>query len=284
MPPTTNTPKECTDIADVDATALRRLTNADYLNSVSDLLGDVSGLGLDFAAELTTVDYPFQNKASEQQTPPVLMFQYLTAAEKIAADVVKNRLSRVLTCDPATAPGEQECAKSFISSFAGKAYRRPIDADQASMLMSIWQVGRDGGGDFKSGVQAVIAAVLQMPEFLYRFELSPALGGKKLIPLDGWDMATRLSFLLWNSTPDDALLAAAQAGKLQTATDIYAQIMRMTSHPRAKEMVARFHDQWLQVGGIKTMDKDLMAFPKFNSGVADVMQEEVQSFIDVVMW
>jgi hypothetical protein len=271
-------------ITDVDATPLRRLTNADYLNSVTDLVGDVSALKLDFAEELTTATYPFLNKASEQETPPVLTFQYLSAAEKIAADVVKNRLSRVLTCDPAAAAGEQECAKSFVSSFAGKAYRRPIDADQASVLMGVWQVGRDTGGDFKSGVQSVITAVLQMPEFLYRFELSPAAGGKKLVPLDGWDMATRLSYLLWNSTPDDVLLAAAQAGKLQTAADISDQIMRMMNQPRAKEMVARFHEQWLQVGGIKTMDKDPMVFPKFNADVAAAMQQEVLSFVDDVMW
>jgi len=282
LPPDPNRPKECVDVSDVDATPLRRLTNADYINSVTDLLGDVSALNLDFAAELTTENYPFRNKAAEQQTPPVLTFQYLTAAEKIAADVVKNRLSRVLTCDPAT--GEPACAKSFIASFAGKAYRRPIDADQASVLMSVWQVGRDTGGNFNSGVEAVITAVLQMPEFLYRFELSPAVAGKKLIPLDGYDMATRLSYLLWNSTPDDVLLAAAQANKLQTPADITAQVMRMLSNPRAKEVVARFHDQWLNIGGIKTLEKDPAVYKTFNAGVATAMAQEVQSFVDDVMW
>src|SRR5258708_16340576 len=98
---TVNSPVTCSGRAtDIDLTPLRRLTNAEYLNTVSDLLGDISGLNLDFAADLTTADYPFRNKAAEQQTPPVLTYQYLTAAEKIAADVVKNRLARVLTCDP----------------------------------------------------------------------------------------------------------------------------------------------------------------------------------------
>jgi len=278
-------PASCSEkITDVDATPLRRLTNADYINTVTDLLGDVSGLNLEFAAEFTTETFPFRNKASEQQTPPVLTFQYLTAAEKIAADVVKNRLPRVLTCDPAAAAGEQECAKSFIASFAGKAYRRPINAEQASTLMAIWQVGRDTGSNFNSGVEAVITAVLQMPEFLYRFEMSPAVAGKKLVPLDGWDMATRLSYLLWNTTPDDVLLTAAKDGKLQTAADISAQITRMMSHPRAKEVVARFHQQWLQIDRIKAVEKDAVAFPKFNVGVATAMQQEVQAFIDSVMW
>jgi hypothetical protein len=123
-----------------------------------------------------------------------------------------------------------------------------------------------------------------MPEFLYRFELSPAVAGKKLIPLDGYDMATRLSYLLWNSTPDDVLLAAAQANKLQSPADITAQIMRMLSNPRAKDMVARFHDQWLNMGGIKTLEKDPAVYKTFNAGVATAMAQEVQSFIDDVMW
>src|SRR5258708_7307545 len=87
-------------ITDVDPTPLRRLTNAEYVNTVSDLLGDVSGLNLAFAVELTTEGFPFQDNAAAQQTPPVLAQQYLSAAEKIAADTVTNRLPKVLTCDP----------------------------------------------------------------------------------------------------------------------------------------------------------------------------------------
>jgi hypothetical protein len=272
----------CSDpAADIDNTPLRRLTNAEYLNTVSDLLGDVAGLNLDFAAELTTADYPFRNKAAEQQTPPVLAYQYLTAAEKIAADTVKNRLSRVLSCDPAA--GELDCAKTFISAFASKAFRRPVDATQVQALLSVWQVGRDTG-DFKTGVESAIAAALQMPEFLYRFEMSPPVGAQKLIPLDGWDMATRLSYLLWNSGPDDALIAAAQAGQLETPARISAQVTRMMSQPRAKEVVARFHEQWLQVTNIASLEKDPMVFPRFTPAVAAAMQKEVQSFVDAVVW
>ena len=277
-------PMSCTDpVTDVDTTALRRLTNAEYLNTVSDLLGDVSALNLDFAAELTTADYPFRNKAAEQQTPPVLAYQYLTAAEKIAADTVKSRLSRVLSCDPAAAAGELACAKTFISAFASKAFRRPIDATQSQALLSVWQVGRDTG-DFKTGVESVIAAILQMPEFLYRFEMSPPVGAQKLIALDGWDMATRLSYLLWNSSPDEALFAAAEAGQLQTPAQISAQVARMMSQPRAKEVIARFHEQWLQVTNIPTLEKDPAVFPRFTPAVAAAMQQEVKSFVDAVVW
>src|SRR5260370_19218227 len=99
-------PMSCSDPAnDIDNTALRRLTNADYLNTVSDLLGDVSGLNLNFAVELTTENFPFLDNAGAQQTPPEVAHQYFDAAEKIAADTVKNRLSKVLTCDPAAAAG-----------------------------------------------------------------------------------------------------------------------------------------------------------------------------------
>src|SRR5713101_4282450 len=95
-------------ITDIDSTPLRRLTNAEYLNTVSDLLGDVTKLNLDFAGELTTENFPFLDNAAAQQTPPALAHQYLDAAEKIATDTVTNRLSKVLTCDPVAA-GEQVC-------------------------------------------------------------------------------------------------------------------------------------------------------------------------------
>jgi hypothetical protein len=180
--------------------------------------------------------------------------------------------------------GEPACAQTFISSFATKALRRPVDADQTQALMSVWQVGRDTGGDFKSGIEMVITAVLQMPEFLYRFEMSPAVGSQTLVPLDGWDMATRLSYLMWNSGPDDALLAAAQAGKLQTAADISAQVMRMSSQPRAREMVVRFHDEWLQLASIATLEKDPMVYPNFSPAVAAAMQQEVRSLVDAVVF
>ena len=282
--PTISAPLTCSDrVTDVDVTPLRRLTNAEYLNTVSDLLGDVSGLNLAFATELTAEGFPFLDNAAAQETPPELAHQYLDAAEKIASDTVMNRLSRVLTCDPATA-GEQPCANTFISSFASKAFRRPVDADQTTALMAAWQAGRDTGGDFKSGVEAVITTVLLMPEFLYRFELSPAVGGKTLVPLDGWDMASRLSYLLWNSVPDDALFAAAQAGKLHAPADVSAQVMRMLTQPRAHEMVLRFHDQWLDLASIATLEKDPMQYPNFSPDVATAMQQEVRSLVDDVVF
>jgi len=247
-------------------------------------VGDVSALNLAFAVELTTEGFPFLDNAGAQQTPPELAHQYLDAAEKVAADTVTNRLAKVLTCDPAAPAGEPACAKTFISSFGGKAFRRPVAADQATALLTVWQVGRDTGGDFKSGVEAVITAVLQMPEFLYRFEMSPPPAGQKLVPLDGFDMATRLSYLLWNSGPDDALLTAAQAGKLQTPTDIAAQVMRMMSLPRAHDMVLRFHDQWLQLANIGTLEKDPAVYKNFTPAVATAMQQEVRSIVDAVVF
>ena len=281
--PTVSSSQTCSNVAAVDDTPLRRLTNAEYVNTVSDLLGDVSSLKLNFAVEATTEENPFLNNAGAQETPPELASEYLTAAEAIAADTVANRLSGVLTCDPTTV-GEQQCAQTFITSFGTKAFRRPVSADQSQALMSIWQVGRDTGGNFNLGIQAVITAVLQMPEFLYRFEMSPAVAGKTLVPLDGWDMATRLSYLLWNSVPDDTLFAAAQAGTLQKPADIAAQVTRMLTQPRAQVIVMRFHDQWLQVAAINTLQKDPMKYPNFTSDVATAMQQEIRSVVNDVVF
>jgi len=274
-------PPTCTTPAEAGPTPLRKLTIADYTNTVSDLVGDISALELDFAREPSSKSFPFHNRATEQRVTPVLAGQYLTAAEKIAAHVSKTRLGSLLPCD--VAKGDETCAKAFIAAFGAKAFRRPLDDAQSQALLTVYRAGLSDG-DFKGAIELVLTAILQMPEFLYRVETSPVAPGVGVAPLDPWDKAARLSYLLWNSKPDDALFAAAAAGQLQTAADVATQAQRMLQDARARAMVSRFHDQWLELDRVETLEKDGQAYPAFTPLVAQAMRGEVRALVDAVTW
>ncbi len=131
----------------------------------------------------------------------------------------------------------------------------------------------------------MIETALQSPRFLYRVELGGAPpAGATVVQLDDWEMASRLSYLLWHSMPDDALFAAAAAGKLNAPADIEAQVQRMIADPKARGVVADFHAQWLRVDEIAGVEKDTTIFPAFTPAIAQLMQQETATFLDYVTW
>jgi hypothetical protein len=199
-------------------------------------------------------------------------------------------------CDSTTV-GVDACGQQFIAAFGQRAYRRPLAATDTTLLTNIFNVGK--ATDFATGVRLVIETVLQSPQFLYRVEMgrAPVAGDPsiavtdgsapnptRVVPLDDWEMASRLSYLIWGSMPDDALFAAATAGKLSSAADIAAQTQRMLKDPKAHDMVADFHNQWLGLGSISQLEKDATVYPAFTSTIAGLMQQETQTFLDDVVW
>lgn len=269
----------CADSA-VDSSPLRRLTHREYHNTVSELLGDITDLDLGFAREATASEYPFLNRAREQVVPPVLASQFFEAAEQIAARAVAGGIERLVPC-AASAP-DAACAQTFVADFGKKAFRGPVDAEMTQTLMAIYEVAQAGAG-FEAGIEAVLTAMLQMPDFLYRIEgnaSSPDPNGR----LDSWDVAERLSYLLWNTLPDDELFAAAELGALQTPEQVSAQVARMLQDPRAKEMVTNFHEEWLRSRNIPNLERDADAFPNFTPQVAEAMRQELRSFVEHAVW
>jgi hypothetical protein len=258
---------------------IRRLTRLEYNNTLRDLLGAASGAADGFPTEERRLG--FDNNAAALSTSPVLVEQYMLAAEKAAANAVVN-LASIVPCDAATA-GVDACGQQFIKAFAAKAYRRPLDADDITLLTTVFDVGK--ATDFKTGVRLVIATVLQSPRFLYRVEFGALPhAAESVVKLDNWEMASRLSYLLWHSMPDDALLAAAEAGKLSTSQEIGAEVDRMLQDPKARGMVSDFYSQWLHVGDIGAVEKDATAFPAFSGSIASLMQQETAQFLDYVTW
>jgi len=260
---------------------VRRLTRLEYSNTVRDLLGDTSGVAANFPAE--EIRLGFDNNAQALTVSPVLAEQYLLAAETIATNAVEVNWSRLLPCDPAGPAGADACAKQFIAVFGEGAYRRPLDADDMAALTAAFAAG--AATDFKTGIRLVIETALQSPRFLYRVEFgAPAAAGEGVVKLDDWEMASRLSYLLWHTMPDAALSAAARAGALSAPEDVAAQASRMLMDPRAHAVMTDFNAQWLRLGEVAAIEKDVNVFPRFSPTIAGLMREELDRFLEDAVW
>jgi hypothetical protein len=256
---------------------IRRMTRFEYNNTVRDLLGDTTGPANDFGAEEEALG--FNNNAANLVTSSTLAEKYMKAAEAIA-ERATDPLGKVVSCDPA-AIGEEACAKQFIASFGKRAFRRPLEADETDMFFGLYQLGR-AETDFRLGIEMVIQAALQAPQFLYRVEIdgAPLDGHEGIVRLNDWEMASRLSYFLWGTMPDDTLFAAAEAGALHTKEQIAAQARRMMDDPKAHDAVGNFHLQWLDYNRIANVGKDVSLFPGWSTAIKDLMRQETQAFID----
>jgi hypothetical protein len=215
----------------------------------------------------------------------VLAEQYMKAAETVAAGALDSRWSALVPCAPDTsaAAAIDACGHDFIAAFGQKAYRRPLDDDETALLTTVFDAGK--ATDLKTGIRLVMETALQSPRFLYRVEFgAAAAAGQKVVKVDDWEMASRLSYLLWHSMPDDALFAAAQAGELSSPDQVQAQVQRMMADPRARGVAADFYAQWLRVRDISTVEKMTIVFPSFKSTIAGLMQQETAQFLDYVTW
>jgi hypothetical protein len=256
---------------------LRRLTRSEYDNTVRDLLGDTAGLGRDFPQEERALG--FDNNAESRSVSPLLADRYFNAAETLAKAAVA-RLPALLACDPGR-EGDAVCLDRFLDGFGKRAWRRPLEGAEKANLKRAFTEGKTT--TFAEGIQAVIQVMLQSPQFLYRFERGVPMAGD-VLRLTPYEVASRLSYLLWGSMPDETLLAQADAGKLATREDVLAQAQRMLKDPRAAGMVATFSDQWLRLEDLADLDKEPGSFPLFNDSLRAPFRLETQKLIEKVMW
>ncbi|MGZ3426211.1 MAG: DUF1592 domain-containing protein [Polyangia bacterium] len=275
----------CGGAPQIGATPLRRLTRFEYNATVHDLLGDTTHPADAFPTD--EIRAGFDNNSGVLGVSPVQAEAYMNAAESLATTALKTPAT-MLSCDPAkltSAADEDACAAQFIASFGKRAFRRPPSDDDSARLMSVFHAGR-AAQDFTTGIRYAMETILQSPQFLYRVELAlgPGDGMVDVAPLDSYEMATRLSYLLWSTMPDAALMAAADAGELTTSDQIKAQVMRMLADPRAHAAVSHFNTQWLKLAKMTTMQKDPKAFPSFDPSLVPLMQQEVQQFLEEIMW
>jgi hypothetical protein len=258
---------------------LRRLTRFELDRSVEDLFGDTTRPAAGFPAE--EAPYGFDNAAEAFGTSPLLAEAFFTAAEQIAARAMKN-VGTFFTCD-AVKVGETACGKLFVQQVGRRVWRRPLVAAELARFEGAYASFR-ASQDHGRALELLLHGLLASPHFLYRVETAaPPPSGAVAAP-DGWEMASRLSFLLWSSTPDAELLRAAESGELATAGGLQQQVDRMLAHPRARSAFHHFVGQWLGIDRLDLVEKDAAVYPLFTADLLPLLRTERERFTEDVVW
>jgi len=270
-------PLDCSAVAPGAAEA-RLLTRLQYDNTVRELLGDESAPAQGFPAENTLLG--FGNNADAHRASLLLTEEHLSAAEGIAARAVARGVDALLPCE--AGDRSEACVERFISEFGYRAFRRPVREDESQPLLELYRVGASFG--FDKAIELVLQAFLQSPQLLYRTEsLSESNAGrvgKGAILLDSYQVASRLSYFLWNTMPDAELFTLADAGQLTDEAVVRAQVGRMLDDERARLTVADFHEQWLgmtQFAGLSRVLPGSDADNALNASWAASLAQFVQS-------
>jgi hypothetical protein len=261
---------------------LRRLTQEQYRNTVRELLG-IKELGTDLPVDEGSAGF-FGNTIAP--VSELHLEKYGRAAELLARAAVQ-RLPGLLPCQHPVAEADRSaCATRFIERFGRRAYRRPLTVEEKVTLQALYTEGVQTSG-FEGGIRLVLEAVLQSPHFLYMVEPAPpgAREGSEArpVPIPPFALASRLSYFLWNSTPDETLLAAAEANQLRTREQIAAQTARMIADRRFRDTVSSFHLQWLDLTELDGVEKRVRLHPLFTHDLRASMKEETIRFADHVV-
>jgi hypothetical protein len=266
-------------------TGLRRLTIFEYNNTIRDLLGDrtSAAAGGAVAVDLAS-DVGFVNGA--KITTSVDARQFLDLSDKLSGGA-GSRLATLLPqgCAAPAASAEEGCARNFVKQFGLRAFRRPLTTDEEGDLMTLYTKQRSAeiGANFQDAIKILISGILQSPYFLYRWEIGEApLKDGVLYRLNSYEIASRLSYFIWASMPDDALFQAAGKNDLQSPDRIAQEARRMLADPKAKDGIRDFTLQWLDVTAVPDLQKD-DSYTAYNQDVGKAMLDETAEFMAGVL-
>jgi hypothetical protein len=189
---------------------------------------------------------------------------------------------RIFTCRPANADEELPCARRILSALARRAYRRPVTDADVQPLLAFYRDGREGS--FDSGIERALRLMLSNPQFVFRLEREPAdVEAGAVYRISDVELASRLSFFLWSSIPDEELLEAAEAGKFRDPAGLDREVRRMLADKRAESLVTNFAEQWLFLRNLRAVTPDPRTFPDFDDNLRQAMRRETELFVDSVM-
>ena len=262
---------------------LRRLNRSEYNNTIRDLLGIDFEPAADFPRD--EVGYGFDNIGDVLSLPPMLMEKYLNAAREIA-----EALLPLMSEDPDKATEIAEAAiltdfnSDIFGEFVRRAYRRPVTHEEVDRLLRFVDLAAANDGNFEEGIQLAVQAVLVSPHFLYRWELdSGRTAPGEIRPLTDHELASRLSYFLWSSMPDDELFRLADRGELTRDGNMIAQMQRMIRDPKSDAFVENFAGQWLQIRNLDAVAPDPVLFPDFDEALRAAMAKETELFFASIM-
>ena len=269
-PPDEEVDEDFCKFIDPGNSPLRRLTGDEYNNTVRDLFPGAQIPTQAFSPDERVSGFEANTVAGVTE---LMAEEYQRAAEAVSEAVVAN-LDQMLPAD-----ADEAAVRAMITDLVTRAYRRPPEAGEVDALYALFQTG-ETQIDRQTGVQMVIEAVLQSPFFMYRLELGEP-GEEEVVSLSDYEVASRLSYFLWGTMPDETLLTAATAGELSTKEQVEAQARRMINDPKARIRINDVFAQWLQIDHLDGVDK---ADPEFTEEMKQSMIEETQAFIDHVVW
>jgi hypothetical protein len=256
---------------------IRRLNREEYDNTIRDLLGTNQTPG----ASTFPDDAPaigFDNNGDLQTLSPVQFALYQQAAESLAAEVLtvgSAQRAKLVTCAFAT---DATCARTLIANLGLRAFRRPLTTTEVTGFVNLMATAAMAGATADEQLRTVIEAMLVSPNFLYRTEIDPEPAALTPHMLTPYEIASRLSYMVYRSMPDQPLFDAAAAGMLSQVADVQAQLQRMLADPKGV-FAKTFAAQWLGTSVVPTETFDATLFPKFNPSLAASMDAEVKSFV-----
>jgi len=188
---------------------------------------------------------------------------------------------RILVCKPAKPEEEEGCGKRILTTLMRRAYRRPVTDADLQVPLRFYKEGRGEAG-FENGIEMALRSVLVSPEFLFRLEQDPSGVGRPY-DISGLELASRLSFFLWSSLPDDELLDTAVQGKLKSPAVLERQVRRMLADPRSRALVDNFAEQWLYLRNLASSNPDMRTFPDFDDNLRQAFRQETEMFFESIM-
>lgn len=264
---------DCNTPRSVGGGQWRRLTSAQYVSTVRDLLGETADTS-DFVLDNRTG--PFKTNVRVIQEDEVNAYD---AMSKTLSEKAVSNMSKLLNCDT-KAVGEDQCASEFIKTFGARAYRRPLVADEEESFRKVYNTGKEES--FSAGIRLVVQAMLESPSFLYLVETgSPYDGG--LRKLSGYEVASRLSYALAGTMPDADLFTAAREGRLDTAAGIREHAQRLVQSDKFNGRAAEFHVELLGVDWVTSSSVSKPDAAEFDGPMRAAMLEESHKYVEYVM-
>ncbi|MBI3856398.1 MAG: DUF1592 domain-containing protein [Planctomycetes bacterium] len=242
---------------------LRRLNRAEWLATVRDLTGVTADVAAEVGMPEEATGTAFDTSANALVLPPALLEKHFAAAELIL-DKMK--------------PPQGDSPRAIVAAFAGRAYRRPVADGEIDRLMALHERAAGRGDAPAKALRLPLKAILVSPHFLFRVEREQA--GAEPYRISGPELASRLSYFLWSTMPDDALRADAEPGRLADPAVLEAQVRRMLLHPRARALTQNFAAQWLQLRKLEYARPSTEFFPSFNNRLKQAMRDEATTFLD----
>jgi hypothetical protein len=264
-------PVDCAQVQ-VGPRRLWRLTPTQYDNTITDLFGIPSTFAQGFPAD--EVVHGFSNNADSLIVTPLYADKLQAAAQDISG---KADLTKLVPC--ASGAKDDTCLRELATKFGERMFRRPVQPAEADRYFTLAKTAPD----FESGARLMLLALLQSPNFLYRFELGAPDKGTRF-KLSDFEIASELSYLLWQTTPDEMLLAAARSGMVHEPAQVRVQLERMLASPRAKPVIRAFVFEWLGISAVTNVPKDTARFPELTPEIRAALLAEAERFVDHVMF